>query len=285
MKLLVKVNNKELDNYLEFTNSFIIGLKDFSVNYYEADVLEIEKLLEKYKDIELFVAINKNIFNRDLELLKQNLIKLNSLKIKGILFYDLSILKLVNDLHLDISLCLNQTHMVTNYNICNYYYDKGVKYAHLATEITLDEMKEISLKSDISLMAYFIGHVIISHSKRKLVSNFYQFTKKEKFDKLTIIKEKNKDNKYYIEENNIGTNILTYDILNGSRAFLELKDYLEYGVLDNYLIDDSIFLSVLKLYKDKLDKKISDADFLANVNKLIGNYEGFFFKKTIYKVK
>ena len=285
MKLLVKINNKELDNYLEFTNSFIIGLKDFSVNYYEASVLEIETLLKKYKNIDLFVGINKNIFNEDLEILKEILIKLSKLDIKGILFYDLSVLKLVKDLKLNIPLCLNQTHMVTNYNICNYYYDKGVEFAHLATEITLDEIKEISEKSNISLMTYFVGHVIISHSKRNLVSNFYQFIKKDKFNKLSIIKEKNKDNKYYIEENDIGTNILTYDVLNGSRAFLELKDYLEYGILDSYLIDEDVFISILKLYKAVLDNNIDNDSFLTSISNLIGDYEGFFFKKTIYKVK
>ena len=285
MKLLANLNNKELDKFLEYTNSFIIGLKDYSVNYLELDIKEIKELLNKYPNIELFVSINKNIFNKELDKLRENLKELNKLNIKGILFYDLSVLKLVKELKLEIDLCIHQTHMVTNYNICNYYLKHGVKYAYTATEITADEIKEISEKSDISLITYLCGHVIVSHSKRKLVSNFYEFIKKDNNNKLNIIKEKNKDNKYYIEECSSGTNILTYDILNGSRAFLELNDKISYGVLDSYLIPDDIFLLVLKTYKDKLDNSISDQEFLDKIRELIGNYEGFFFKKTIYKVK
>lgn len=285
MKLLVNLKKQELDDYLEFTNSFIIGLKNYSVNYLEVSLDEIKNLLNKYQGIELFVSINKNIFNEDIEDLKEKLLALNNLKIKGILFYDLSILKLVKDLNISIPLCFHQTHMVTNYNICNYYYDNGCKYAYLSTEITCDEMKEISLESNISLMAYFIGHPIISHSKRKLVSNFYEFINKDNNSRVNIIKEKNKDTKYYIEENSLGTNILTYDILNGSRAFLLLKDILEYGILDSNLMDDIVFLQVLKLFKDNLNGEVEDNLFLNRVEELIGNYEGFFFKKTIYKVK
>ena len=285
MKLLVSINDKELSKYLEFTDSFIIGLKDFSINYYELDIEEIEKLLNKYNNIELFVSINKNIFNKDLELLQDNLIKLSKLNIKGILFYDLSILSIVKRLNLNIDLVYHQTHMVTNYNIVEFYKNLGCSYAYLSTEITYDEMEEISKKTNINLMALFIGHIIISHSKRKLVSNYYLHINKENHNNLNIIKEKNKDNKYYIEENAKGTNILTYNILNGSRAFINLKDKLKYAILDNNLIDDKIFIKILKLYKDNLDNKVSDDEFLKKVEKLIGNYEGFFYTKTIYKVK
>jgi len=285
LKLLISVNDKELSKYLNFTDSFIIGLKDFSINYYELDINEIEELLNKYKNINLFISINKNIFNNDLNNLEENLIKLSKLNIKGILFYDLSILSIVKRLNLNLDLIYHQTHMVTNYNIVNFYKELGCKYAYLSTEITCDEMLEISSKTNINLIALFIGHIIISHSKRKLVSNFYEHIDKTNKNNINIIKEKNKDNKYYINENNKGTNILTYEILNGTRAFISLKDKLEYAVLDNNLIDDKVFLAVLKLYKDNLDGNINDDLFIKSVEKLIGNYDGFFYTKTIYKVK
>ena len=88
MKLLVSLNKKELDDYLNYTNSFIIGLKEFSINYLEFSLKEIKELLIKYPNIELFVSINKNIFNNELDLLKEYLIELSKLSIKGILFYD-----------------------------------------------------------------------------------------------------------------------------------------------------------------------------------------------------
>lgn len=283
MKLLIKLSDKELSKYQPFTNSFLIGLKDYSVGYFELDIEEIKELLNN--DIELFISINKNIFNKDLDDLKNKLQELSQLKIKGILFYDLSILSIVKELNLDIDLIYHQTHMVTNYNICDFYYNLGCKYAYLSTEITESEMEEISNKTKINLITYFIGHPIISHSKRKLVTNFYKHLNKDNYNQINIMKESNKDTKYYIEESNIGTNILTGDILNGSQAFISLKDKISYGVLDSYLIDNDVFLKVLELFYNNLNNKVNDTEFLENIEKLIGNYDGFFYQKTIYKVK
>ena len=283
MKVLVELIDKDISEYSNI-DGVILGLKDYSVSYFELDINEIKELLNKY-DIELFISINKNIFNKDLEDLKNKLIELSKLNIKGILFYDLSILSISRELNLNIHLVYHQTHMVTNYNICEFYKELGCKYAYLSTEITEMEMDEISQKTDINLITYFIGHPIISHSKRKLVSNFYKHLNKKNNNNINIMKEKNKDNKYYIEENNIGTNILTYDILNGSRAFINLKDKISYGVLDSYLIDNDIFLKVLELFYNNLNDKISNEEFIEKVSNLIGNYDGFFYQKTIYKVK
>ena len=219
MKLLVSVNKKELADYLKCTNSFLIGLKNYAINYYEATLSDIKEILNNYPGIELFVSLNKNIFNEDLKDLKEKLQELATLKIAGILFYDLSILSLVKKLNLNIPLVVHQTHMITNYNICNYYFERGVKYAYLSAEITESEMALISKKSNILLMATFVGHLIISHSKRKLVSNYFAYIKKEKSKDLNTIEEKNSKQKYYIKETNLGTDILTKDILNGTRAF------------------------------------------------------------------
>ena len=285
LKLLVRVDDKELGKFQEFTNSFLIGLKNYSVSYLEFDMEEIKELLQQYPDIELFVSINKNIFNKDLEDLKEKLIELSKLNIKGILFYDLSILSFVKSLNLKLDLVYHQTHMVTNYNICEFYSNLGVKYGYLSTEITEEEMEEISKKTKMKLMTYFVGHPIISHSKRKLVSNFYEHLKKENLNEVNIMKEKGKDTKYYVEETELGTNILTGDILNGSKAFLSLKDKIEYAILDAHFIEKDLFLEILKNYKENLENKLEDSLFLQKMESLIGTYDGFFYQKTIYKVK
>ena len=81
MKLLVGLNTRNISDYLNYTNSFIIGLKDFSINYQEYSLEEIKKLKEDYPNIELFVSVNKNIFNSDLKLLEENLDVLDKLDI------------------------------------------------------------------------------------------------------------------------------------------------------------------------------------------------------------
>ena len=81
---------KDLEEYIKLgVNTFLLPLKDFSVEYskyYSLD--EIKKVREKYPKIELFISINKNIMNEEIDYLKDILIKLDNLNIKGIFFYD-----------------------------------------------------------------------------------------------------------------------------------------------------------------------------------------------------
>ena len=285
MKLLVSLNNKKLDDYLNYTNSFIIGLKGFSINYLELEVLEIKEILEKNPQIELFVAINKNIFNNDLELLKKKLYELNKLSIKGIMFYDLAVLSIVNKEKLDIPLVWHQTHMVTNYNTCNYYYDKGCEYAYLACEITVDEIKEIKNNSNIKLMSFLLGYPIASFSKRKLLTNYAKYNNLElhgNYHKITS----GTSGEYFIKENEHGTSILYGTILNGIKPMNDLVDILDYAVLDEQLIDHNIFIEVLKIYNKLLKNEISVDDANDSIYQLTDSLDTtFYYKKTIYKVK
>ncbi len=289
MKLLISLNTLELETYLKFTNSFIIGLRDYCVNYYEASIEDIKKITHKYPKIELFVSLNKNIFNDDLQELKNMIMQLAKMNIKGLIFYDLSILNIVKELNLDIQLVIAQDHLITNYNICNYYYEKGVEYAYLSSDITKDEIVEISKMSNIKLMTLFFGNLLITHSKRKLLTNFYEYYKVGHREKNGLIKEKNKEEMYYIEENEDGTNILTKKILNGAKFFYELKDKIEYAVLDSNIRDDNFndFLAIVELYNLALNDKISEKEFIEKNKEIMGKelYDGFFDKKTIYKVK
>ena len=143
MKLLIEPSNKN-KLYLDIVDGVILPLDDLAVEsniYFTLE--EIEKISKNYNDVEIFVKINKNLMNDDIDKVKDALIKLDNLKVKGIFFYDLAILQLKKELNLDVDLVWNQTHMVNNYKTCNYYFEKGVKYALLGKEITLDEIKEI----------------------------------------------------------------------------------------------------------------------------------------------
>lgn len=286
MKLLVSLNSKEVDDYLDYTNSFIIGLKDYSINYLEFTLEEIKNLIEKHPNIELFISINKNIFNDEVAILENILAELSRLSIKGILFYDLAILSLSKRLALEIPLCWHQTHMVTNFNTCNYYFNKGCQYAYLSSEITKDEMQEISEHSKMSLMALFMGHPIVSHSRRSLLSNYFKNYQYLQEKKDYLIKSNDSAN-YYVKETNNGTSIIYGNIVNGSKYIPSLKEKITYGVLDEQYIDHELFLRILNLYKKLNDENNQEKTevILAEITNLIGDDTGFFDKKTIYKVK
>ena len=281
-KLLLEAN-ENIKN-LEYFDGIVIGLKDYSIGYkYTIDINDIEKLNE-YGDKELFLAINKNISNNELDDIKSILIKLNNTNIKAVLFYDLSILYLKQELNLDIDLVWNQTHMVTNYNTCNYYYNEGCKYAYLSSEITLEEMLEIIEKSKIKTMIKIFGYSTIAHSKRKLLTNYFKHINKDKKNDMYEIEEKALKNKYNVLETNNGTTIFNGKLLNGIKPLFELNEKADYLIMEDDGTDN--FLKVASIYRDALDKKMSLDAAVDSVNELYPDTTlGFFYKKTIYKVK
>ena len=87
------------------------------------------------------------------------------------IYYDVSLITLKKELELSFDLVWNQTHMVNNYRTCDYYHSKGVKYALLGKEITLDEIVEICNKSSISCMVEVVSLPSVAFSRRKLIED------------------------------------------------------------------------------------------------------------------
>ena len=284
MRVLVGLNSKNILDYLNYTNSFIIGLKDFSINYQEYEIEEIIKLKEDFPNIEVFVSINKNIFNSDLKELEEKLNELNNINVSGVLFYDLSILSIVRNNKLNIPLVWAQEHMTTNYNTCNYYYDKGCQYVYLSSEITVDEIKEIKDKSNIKLISFFFGYPEVSFSKRKLLTNYFLYHNLEKnSDWYTISSD---DNKYFIKESKLGTRILYGKVMNGIKPFNDLADTIDYALLNEEMMDHDTFIKGLSIFKDLSDNKISVDEANNKIGELVNSDDTvFYYKKTIYKVK
>ena len=282
MKLIVIPKSKEMiDKYINLgVNSFIIGLKDLSINFdLEMNIDEIKELNNKYSNLDLFISINKNIFNDELNNLENSLIELDKLNIKGVLFYDLSIVYLKNKNNLKLDLVWNQNHMVTNYNTCNYYYSKGVKYALIAPEITLEEIKEIKDKSSISLITFGFGYPIMADSRRKLITNYFKSINKESDkDSIEIYDEKNR---FIVKEDRHGTTFFNKEFLNGVSLIKE--DVSDYIVYSDQFVDEDKSIEITKLILNLLNNY--KEEYVDSLNNLIGNDTNFLFKKTIYMVK
>ena len=285
MNLIINISDlKNIDKYInKGVESFIIGLKDFNVNgNSELNINEIKGLLENNKDIDIFISIDKFIFNSELNILKNNLIELSSLNIKGILFYDLAILNMVKNNNLNIDLVWNGTHMVTNYNTCNYYYSKGVKYAYISSELTCDEIIEINNKSSIEPLVFILGYPNLSHTRRTLLTNFY---KSNNIDgNKDYLKITERDKSFILKENYTGTIVLGGEVVNATKYIdILLDNNINNLVLNDYKINNDIFIKVLSYINNYIDTK--DNNNLLEIDKLIGTNTHFFNKKTIYKVK
>ena len=281
MKLLIEKNTSNFDKLK--TDGIILSLKDYSVQstiYYDLD--EIKDIIKKYPKLEVFIKMNKNIFNDEIDKLKEMLIELNKINIKGIFFYDLAILNIKQELNLDVDLVWDQSHMVNNYRTCDYYYNEGVKYALLGKEITLEEIKEIVEKSKITSMVEVVSTPAIAYSKRKLLTNYYKSINKDKKDTLEILEKVS--NKYYIvKESNNGTSFYTKDIMNGTSIIKDL-----YSVNTPYIImrEEGVpdFDELVNDTYTYIENECKDNDYIEKYRKL-GDNTNFFFKETMYKVK
>ncbi|MBR4262076.1 MAG: U32 family peptidase [Bacilli bacterium] len=281
MKLLVVPKSLDrLDNYIkQGCSGFIFGMKDLSINYdLELSIDEISNIIKKYSNIDIFISMNKNMFNDDLEKVESTLKELDKLKIKGVLFYDLGLIFIKKKLGLKVDLVWNQTHMVTNYNTCNYYKSMGVNYAYLAPEITLDEINEIKEKTDMSLISFAFGYPVMADSRRSLLTNYFKSNNIKPSKEIEVY---DKDSNFIIKEGVHGTSFYNKKIMNGTS--LITNSNIDYIVFNDFYIDEDTAYELTKNICLLIDTK--DKEYIDKISSLIGDDTNFLFKKTIYMVK
>lgn len=280
MKLLVEPMNKE---NLKFNcDGLILAIKDYAVESNTYFTLEEIKNISDSFSGEIFVKLNKNLMNDDIPFVKDILVQLDKMNITGVFFYDLAVLELKRELNLNIDLVWNQTHMVNNYKTCNYYYSKGVKYALLGKEITLDEILEIIDLSDITSMVEVVSKPSVAFSKRKLVSNYYK-DMGINGSKEIIVNEKVSNLNFDIKEDSNGTVFFLDLITNGTSIIRDLYDNgCSYIIMREYGIDN--FRELVNDTMEYIKDSCSDLSYVLKYKKL-GDSTNFFFKKTIYRVK
>lgn len=284
MKILIEQSTKNTD-LSKYTDGLILSLKNYSSQSYLTYTFEeIEQIIKDNPDKEIFINLNKNFFNDEIESLKEILLKIDKLNVKGIFFYDLAILQLKKDCNLKTDLIWSQTYMVNNYKTCNYYHSKGVKYALLSKEITLEEIKEIITKSKITAMVETISMPSVAFSKRKLLTNYYHNLNKEAKKDL-VITEKATNEEYQVLEDETGTTFFLNKITNVTSIIKELYSCnCPYIILREYGIDHELFKELLIDTQKYIEGKCQDEEYI-NKYKSLNDFTNFFFKKTIYQVK
>lgn len=280
-KIVIPNNLNMIDELKDIVDGFILGIKDLSVNlpyYFTLD--EAVKIITKYNNKEIFVSLNKNIHNSDLSYLKEILIKLNDLSIKGVIYYDASIVNLKKELKLNYDLIWGQEHMTTNYFTINYWLSHGVNYTYISSDITLDEIIEISNNTESKLMVPVFGYQPMFTSYRHLVKNYLNTFNLESTNNKYLIEKEN--NSYPIVDEHV-TTIYSNNILNGIEELSLLKN-IDYIVLNSYNIESNKFNKVISLFNDVNDDNKSE--YYELIKDMFGNVDkGFLYKETVYKVK
>ena len=90
MKILIMPNSiKQVNELLEKIDGIIVGLDKLCINMpYNFSLDEINELITicNENDKEIFISLNKNMFNKDLDYLKEILLTLDSKNITGIFY-------------------------------------------------------------------------------------------------------------------------------------------------------------------------------------------------------
>lgn len=283
MKLLIMPKSiDQIESLIEDIDGVIVGIKDLSINqpaYFTLD--EIKKINEIIKNNgkEIFVSLNKNMFNKDLEILEYTLLQLDNLKLNGILYYDIAIVNFKKNLKLVTPLVWNQEHLTTNYLTSNFWYEYGAKYTMLSSEITIDEINEIALNANAKTMVPIFGYLPMFVSRRHLVKNYLDTFKIKDDSNINYIEKEDKI--YAIIDSNDGTIAYSNKCLNGINETLKLN--VDYIVLNSFNINNATFKRVVSMYNIVNESNVQE--FKEEIDKMLETDTGFLYKETIYEVK
>ena len=238
------------------------------------------KILNKINNKDIFISLNKNMHNSDLDNIREFLIELNNYNIKGVLYYDVGVLNIYNSLDLNYDLVWSQEHLTTNYNTINYWNSFGVNYTYLSNDITEEEIIKICENGKSKLIVNLFGYLPMFVSKRHIVKNYLDyFNLKDNSNVNYIYKE---DKIYPIIDNNIGTQVYSNNILNGIKTILKIN--VEYIVLNSFNIELDKFIRVIEMFKSVNNDNVEE--YNNKINSMFSNVDnGFLNTKTIYKVK
>jgi putative protease len=282
----------DIDKYNE-SFGFILGLKDFcwfmplSVTIDELKTI-VPMIKQKRKAI--FISLNRLMYNKDIPLLKEYLLVIDKIGVDGILYDDIAIFNLSISLNIKTPLIWYGIHSFTNNYTSNYWYKKGIKYGVLSTEITLDHIKEISEKSNMSLMMYGYGYLPMFVSSRPLLSSYFKYINGEKNNITYHMYEGERRLSYPTYETDNGTIILSANIINTILELPILNNTVEYLILSSLNIPTEYFDKVYYYYVEAL-LHLDNIELLKTISEkvdkdsIVKTDKGFLYKETVYRVK
>lgn len=239
----------------EGLSAFVFALKDYSIGYPNTfSISEINNYLgQKY------VLINRLLTNDDVDNLKRIL---PSLQVTGIIFEDIALINILNNLHLSWQKILFQNHFNCNYASIKCWL-KYVDYVFISNELTIEEIKEIATNCPGKAIAHIFGLNQIMYSRRLLLTNFNQeFNLNNPL--FSTITDKVSKIEFILSESPYGTICYNKTIYNGQELFNVPN--LHYFINTSFIKDQDI-ISFIK------GKELS-----------IPTNDGFLHQKTIYKV-
>ena len=122
----------------------------------------------------VYVTISLLPHNNDFVKLEEYLLKLNELKVDGLIICEPGTLEIVRKVIPNMKIHMGMQANIYNYETAKFYYDLGVKRVVIAKELSLKDIIDIrkNVPLDLEIEAFVHGSMVMSYSGRKLLSNY-----------------------------------------------------------------------------------------------------------------
>ncbi len=147
------------------------SLRNFSKNFTIEEINKAVQFAHK-KAVKVYVACNIYPRNSEQKEIEKYLKNLGEIKPDALIIADTGILSTALELIPEIPLHLSTQANATNYKSIMFWEKLGIIRVNAARELSLNEIKEISAKSQIEIEAFIHGSMCISYSGRCLLSAF-----------------------------------------------------------------------------------------------------------------
>ena len=260
-KILIYVDDiNHIDDYRKAgVSAFLFALEGYSVGYNTYTLEEIEKIDVSNK----YVMINRVLDCKSVDSLRSILPNLNG--VKGIVYEDIAVLNLINELKMEVETIFYQNHFGTNTHSVNFWLDR-VDSMFISNEITKEEIKNIVSNAKKEVVLHLFGYNQVMYSRRMLLSNWSEFFEIDKKN-TNVLTDRATKVMFRAMENEYGTVMYSGKIFNGKD--LLGFDNVKYYYVNTTLVDHDIVM-----------------DFLTNSNHNSDIEDnGFLDRETIYKLK
>ncbi|MFI3210609.1 MAG: U32 family peptidase [Peptostreptococcaceae bacterium] len=286
-KTLKEIINEEFD-------AFTIGegLANFSIQ----EIIESSKIA-KENNKKMYLAFNKIPHEKDLINIEEFLKNIKDINIDGIYVIEPGVLYLVKEYMKNTKVFLSEQANVINYETASFWYNEGVRRIVLSKEMSIKDVSQIVLKTSDDLEFELIAHgsLLISHSGRKLLSNFLKDksgeAKIDKNVKYNLVEEKREGLYFPVYEDERGTFLFNTEDM----CMIEfIPELIESGIdslkVDTRLKDTKYTIEAIIAYKKAIKeyyiKKENwefDSEWIKNLDDInTRNYtSGFYIKKVI----
>jgi U32 family peptidase len=285
---LYELNN--LKQVLNLVDGIMVGNKELGTRLTHSfsmdEIIEITKTSQAMKK-EVFISANQ-IFNDDQLNLFEKIIKQLPLEdVSGIIVADLGAYRKLKSLGYAHKTIYNPETLLANVYDFNFLSNLDLKGVYIAKEITLEDVITIGKQKKYEMFMVGHGHLNMFYSKRQLIDNFMHYQEQDNIyherQDMKIIEENRPDDPYPILEDDAGTHVFRSQVFSSLEYLSELKEVVDYLIIDTLFKDDQYLYHIGPLYKNEN----IDLNVIADIQETYKEVwdDGFFHKKTIYKSK